>query len=87
MSWLSWVVFGAVAGWVAGLVVGSRDRRSGCIVNIVVGVLGAMLGGFIYQAITKRPWDFTFSFASFGVAVLGAIVLLAVVNLATSRRR
>ena len=87
MSWLSWIVFGALAGWVASLIVKSKDRRTGCLVNILVGILGAALGGFIYQAATKRPWNFSFSLESFGVAVLGAILLLAIVTLATSRRR
>jgi uncharacterized membrane protein YeaQ/YmgE (transglycosylase-associated protein family) len=87
MSWLSWIIFGALAGWVASLIFSSKDRRTGCLVNILVGILGAALGGFIYQAVTKRPWDFSFSLESFGVAVLGAILLLAVVTLATSRRR
>jgi uncharacterized membrane protein YeaQ/YmgE (transglycosylase-associated protein family) len=87
MSWISWIVFGALAGWVASLLVSNKDRRSGCIINIVVGVLGAALGGFIYKAITKEPWDFSFSLQSFGVAVLGSILLLAVVSLVTGRRR
>jgi uncharacterized membrane protein YeaQ/YmgE (transglycosylase-associated protein family) len=86
MSWISWIVFGALAGWVANLVIGTRDRRGGCLFNIVVGVLGAALGGFIYKAITKQPWDYSFSLESFGVAVLGSILLLAVVSLATSRK-
>ena len=50
---------------------------------MVIGILGALLAGFIYQAVTNRPWDYSFSFASFGVAVLGAILLLAIVGLAT----
>lgn len=87
MSWLSWIVFGALAGWVASLVVSSKDRRSGCLFNVVVGVLGAALGGFVYKAVTGEPWDFSFSIRSFGVAVLGSILLLAVVSLFTSRRR
>jgi uncharacterized membrane protein YeaQ/YmgE (transglycosylase-associated protein family) len=83
VGWLSWIVFGALAGWVASLIVPVRDRRSGCLFNMVIGILGALLAGFIYQAVTNRPWDYSFSFASFGVAVLGAVLLLAIVGLAT----
>ena len=47
MSWLSWIVFGGLAGWVASLVL--RDKQRGCLTNIVTGILGAVLAGFIYQ--------------------------------------
>ena len=59
MGWLSWIVFGALAGWVASLIVPVRDRRSGCLFNMVIGILGALLAGFIYQAVTDRPWDYS----------------------------
>ena len=87
MSWIAWIIFGALVGWVANLIIGGKDRRSGCLFNMVVGVLGAALGGFLYKAITKEPWDFSFSLRSFGVAVLGSVLLLAVVSLATRRKR
>lgn len=84
MSFLGWIVFGALAGWVASLVV--RDRR-GCFMNIIVGVLGAVLAGFIYQLSTGRSWSFTWSWASFGIACLGAIGLLLIVNIITGAGR
>jgi uncharacterized membrane protein YeaQ/YmgE (transglycosylase-associated protein family) len=81
-------VFGALAGWAANLVVGGRERRpQGCIVSIVVGVVGAVLGGLIYKAFTGREKLFEFNLSSFGVAVLGAIVLLAVLRLVSGSRR
>ncbi len=52
MGWFSWIVFGALAGWIASLVV--RDKR-GCLMNIIVGILGAVLAGFIYQWAAARP--------------------------------
>ncbi|TCP56597.1 putative membrane protein YeaQ/YmgE (transglycosylase-associated protein family) [Tamaricihabitans halophyticus] len=82
MGPISWIIFGALAGWAANLVVGGRDRRpQGCILSVLVGVLGAALGGFIYTAATGRDLSFSFDFTSFGVAVLGAIGLLVVVRL------
>jgi len=84
MGWFSWVIFGALAGWIASLVV--RDKR-GCIMNIIVGILGAVLAGFIYQWTTGKAWTFDWDWASFGVACLGAIGLLLVINLITGASR
>lgn len=86
MGVLSWILFGLLAGWVASAVV--RDSRPrGCFTNMATGILGALLGGFIYQLITRQPWTFAFNFASFGVAVLGAITLILIINLATRGSR
>lgn len=88
MSLLSWILFGILAGWLAAVVV--RDQRPrGCLTNMVTDILGAVIGGFVYRLATGRPWDYQFDLASFGVAVLGAIVLILLINLATmhSRRR
>lgn len=83
MSWIGWVVFGALAGWVASFVL--KDKQRGCITNMVVGILGAFLAGFIYQISTGRTWDFGWHWSSFGIAVLGALVLLLIINLVTHR--
>lgn len=86
MGVLSWILFGILAGWVASLVV--RDNRPrGCLTNMATGILGALLGGFIYQLVTRKPWTFEFNFASFGVAVLGAIALILIINAATRARK
>ncbi len=88
MGVIAWVVFGAVVGWVANVVVGGRyRRRQGCLVSILVGVVGAALGGLLYRAFTgeEKTWDF--DFPSLGVAVLGAVVLLAVLQLVQAAAR
>jgi uncharacterized membrane protein YeaQ/YmgE (transglycosylase-associated protein family) len=92
MGFIAWIVFGAIVGWVANVVVGGRDRRpQGCLVSILVGVVGAALGGLLYRALTgqEKTWDF--DFPSLGVAALGAIVLLVILrllqNLADRNRR
>ncbi|MGW4483293.1 GlsB/YeaQ/YmgE family stress response membrane protein [Amycolatopsis sp. NPDC004368] len=85
MGFFTWIVFGALVGWLANLVVGGPDRRrQGCLVSVLVGVLGAALGGFIYRLATGEQQRFEFDFPSFGVAILGAIVLLAVLRLLSS---
>jgi len=82
VGFLAWIVFGAIAGWVANIVVGGRNRRpQGCLVSIVVGVVGAALGGLVYRAFTghEKTWDF--DFPSLGVAALGAVALLVILRL------
>lgn len=84
MGFVAWVIFGAIVGWAANLVVGGRDRRrQGCLVSVLVGVVGAALGGLIYRLATgqAKTFDFDFDFPSFGVAILGAVVLLAILRL------
>lgn len=86
MGILAWVLFGIIAGWLASVVV--RDSRPrGCLTNMVTGILGALLGGFVYQLATGRSWDYRFDFPSFGVAVLGAIALILIINAVTGRGR
>jgi uncharacterized membrane protein YeaQ/YmgE (transglycosylase-associated protein family) len=80
MGLLAWIIFGALAGGVAGLITGSR--RQGCLFNIAVGVVGAFLGGFLMGFVTGRNFDISFDLRSFVVAVLGAIVLLVITGAA-----
>jgi uncharacterized membrane protein YeaQ/YmgE (transglycosylase-associated protein family) len=82
MGFFSWIIFGALAGWAANVVVGGKDRRGGCLFSVVVGVVGAALGGLIYRLVTGKDKTYDFDFPSFGVAVLGAIVLLGLMRLA-----
>ena len=77
MGILSWILFGALAGWVASLLTG-RNRRMGCLGNIIIGILGAMLGGFVVELFGGRGDITGFNWPSFGVAVLGAVILLGV---------
>lgn len=82
MGIIAWIVFGAIVGWIANIVVGGRYRqRQGCLVSVLVGVVGAALGGLLYTWITGREMTFDFDFPSFGVAALGAVVLLALLRL------
>jgi uncharacterized membrane protein YeaQ/YmgE (transglycosylase-associated protein family) len=75
-------VLGAIVGWAANLVVGGRDRRpQGCIVSILVGIAGAFLGGLAYRWSTGHALDFGWDFTSFGIALVGAVILLAVLSL------
>jgi uncharacterized membrane protein YeaQ/YmgE (transglycosylase-associated protein family) len=80
MGILSWIIFGALAGWVASMIAGT-NREMGWLENIIVGIVGAFIGGFLFSLITQQPSYMTFSFSSFVVAVIGAIVLLFILRL------
>ena len=86
LGWLSWIIFGALAGWVASLITGNRSQ-TGCLTNIIVGIVGAFLGGWVYSLITGHTLFVSWNLTAFIVAVLGAVVLLAVLNLILGRRR
>jgi uncharacterized membrane protein YeaQ/YmgE (transglycosylase-associated protein family) len=86
MGILSWLIFGAVAGWLASMIAGTNDRQ-GCLMNIIIGVVGAMVGGFVVELVTGNPFSFDWNFRSFGVAVLGAVGLLAITGWGRRRSR
>ncbi|MBK9944099.1 MAG: GlsB/YeaQ/YmgE family stress response membrane protein [Kouleothrix sp.] len=86
MGIIAWLVFGAVAGWVASMIAGTNERQ-GCLLNIIVGVVGAFIGGFVYSLLTGRQLDFGFDLTSFLVAVAGAVILLFLITSSQRRRR
>jgi uncharacterized membrane protein YeaQ/YmgE (transglycosylase-associated protein family) len=86
MGILSWLIFGAVAGWLASMIAGTNDRQ-GCLMNIIIGVVGAMVGGFVVELLTGNQFNFAWNLRSFGVAVLGAVGLLAITGWGRRRSR
>jgi uncharacterized membrane protein YeaQ/YmgE (transglycosylase-associated protein family) len=85
MGPIAWIIFGGLAGWVASIIAGTNQRQ-GCIMNIVVGVVGAVIGGAVFGFLTGQSVDFAFRPGSFVVAVIGALILLGIVNVAQRRR-
>lgn len=85
MGPIAWIIFGALAGWVASLIAGTNARQ-GCFLNIVVGIIGAFIGGAVMEFLTGRSFGIGFNPGSFIVAVIGALILLAIVNVAQRRR-
>jgi uncharacterized membrane protein YeaQ/YmgE (transglycosylase-associated protein family) len=83
MSIIGWIVLGALAGWIASIIMG-RNSRQGCITNIVVGIIGAFLGGWIFNFFGGTGVT-GFNLWSFLVAIVGAVVLLAIVGLFTRK--
>ena len=74
---LVWLVIGGVVGWLASLVM-RTDAQQGILLNIVVGIVGAFIGGLIFN---RGDINEDINLTSFLVSLVGAIVLLAIVNL------
>lgn len=83
MGLLAWIVLGALAGWLASIVM-RTDAEQGAFMNVIVGIVGAVIGGFIMQMFGASGVS-GFSLYSLLVAVGGAIVLLAVYKSFTNR--
>ncbi len=77
---ISWIIFGALAGWVASLIAGT-NREQGWLENIIVGIIGAFLGGFLFGLLTGRGTYFDWNVGSFVVSVIGAVVSLFMLRL------
>ncbi len=82
-NWLAWIVIGLIAGAVAARVVAGRGF--GCIADIVVGIAGAIIGGFLLGSLFGATGTVHF-WGSIIVAFIGAVVLLAVLKLVSGGR-
>jgi uncharacterized membrane protein YeaQ/YmgE (transglycosylase-associated protein family) len=82
---LGWIIFGAIVGWIASIIMGRNDRQ-GCLMNVIVGIIGAFIGGAVMGLLTQQQFSFGFNCGSFIVAILGAIVLLLIVGWFQRRR-
>lgn len=77
-SIISWIVFGAIAGWVANTMSGSK-QKNGCIANVVIGLTGAVIGGILGSIIFDN--DVTkWSLSGFVLSVAGALLLLFLIR-------
>jgi len=76
MSILIWIVFGALVGWVASMIVGSEG---GLIWDVIAGIVGSLLGGWLMSFLGKGGVT-GFNMYSFLVALLGAVVLITIVR-------
>lgn len=79
MGLLSWIVVGAIAGWLAGKLV--KGQGFGCLGNIIVGVIGGLVGGFLASALFNVPDAVNgFNLTSILVALLGAVIVVVVIH-------
>jgi uncharacterized membrane protein YeaQ/YmgE (transglycosylase-associated protein family) len=77
-----WLVVGGVIGWIASLLM-RTDAQQGILLNVVVGIIGAALAGFVISPLLGIPTinQDAFSLGALLVSLLGAVILLAIVNL------
>jgi uncharacterized membrane protein YeaQ/YmgE (transglycosylase-associated protein family) len=87
MGIILYIVFGALIGWIASMIMG-RNAEQGALGNIIVGIIGAFIGSWIMGLFGSSGVSLAnFSLRTFLVALLGAIVLLFIVNLFRRSRR
>jgi uncharacterized membrane protein YeaQ/YmgE (transglycosylase-associated protein family) len=82
MNFIVWLVVGGLIGWVASMIM-RTNAQQGMVLNVVVGIVGALLGGLLLAPLfgTGTINSSDFSAAGLGVSLLGAVILLAIVNL------
>jgi uncharacterized membrane protein YeaQ/YmgE (transglycosylase-associated protein family) len=82
MNFIIWLVVGGLLGWVASLIM-KTDGQQGIFLNVVVGIVGAMLAGWFISPMVGAGTinEGSFSLGSLVVSLLGAVILLAIVNL------
>jgi uncharacterized membrane protein YeaQ/YmgE (transglycosylase-associated protein family) len=78
MEIILWIVFGGLVGWIASLIM-KTDPQQGIVLNIVVGIVGAVIGGWLMNLFGQSAVT-GFNFYSFIVAFLGAVVLIFIVK-------
>ena len=87
MNFLIWLIVGGIIGWVASLIM-KRDAQQGILLNVIVGIVGSFLGGFLIAPLlgsgTANSGDF--SVMGLVASLIGAVILLAIVNLFTRGR-
>ena len=74
-SIIGWLIIGGLAGWIASMIAGTNAQQ-GWLMNIVVGILGAFIGGFLFSLLTGADFMGGFNVVTLVVATLGAVVLL-----------
>ena len=78
MGIILWIIFGALVGWIASLIMGT-DQKQGALLNIIVGIVGALIGGWLMSFFGEGGIS-GFNLYSFVVALIGAVVLITIVK-------
>jgi uncharacterized membrane protein YeaQ/YmgE (transglycosylase-associated protein family) len=82
---ISWIVFGLLAGAIAKFIMPGKDP-GGCLGTTLIGIFGAVIGGFIGNELLDIGTVTGFNLPSLGIAILGAIILLLLYRLLLQRR-
>lgn len=81
---LAWIIIGGIAGWLASIVMGT-NRRQGCLTDIIVGIVGGIIGGFVLDQLGVAGKVTGFNISSIIVAFIGAVILLGLLRLVQRR--
>jgi uncharacterized membrane protein YeaQ/YmgE (transglycosylase-associated protein family) len=84
MNIIAWLIIGALAGWLASIIAGTNAQQ-GWLMNIIVGILGAFVGGFLYSTLFNVPFAAGFDLLTVVVATLGAVLLLLIYRAVSGR--
>lgn len=86
MGFIAYLIVGGIVGWLASIIMG-RNNQMGIILNVVVGIIGAFLGGLLISPLVGvGTIDDGLTVGSFLVSLIGAIILLAIVGLFTGKK-
>ena len=85
LSLLSWIIVGALAGWIASMIM-KTDAQMGALANIVAGIVGAIVGGWVVGLFGVQVTDGAFNVASILTAILGACIVIAIVKAMSGRQ-
>lgn len=78
---IGWILIGLIAGWLAGKI--SRGEGYGCVADIILGLVGSLLGGWIFTRLGIFGGGFIYSLAA---ATLGAVIVVSIVHLIAGKR-
>lgn len=85
MSIIVWIIVGGLAGWIASMIMG-KDAQMGVVANVIVGIIGALLGGWLLGLLGVQVADGEFNLMSILSAIIGACVLLFILGLVGGKR-
>jgi uncharacterized membrane protein YeaQ/YmgE (transglycosylase-associated protein family) len=74
MNFILWIIFGAVAGWLASIIM-KTDRQQGLLMDIILGIVGAFIGGFVMNMFGSAGVT-GFNLYSLIVAIIGAVIVI-----------
>ncbi len=74
MGPITWIIFGALAGWLTSKLAGTDDEQ-GWLMNIVLGIIGAIVGGFLWRLIADGDFEMGFNIGSLIVAIIAGLIV------------
>ena len=86
MGIIAWILLGALAGWITSKIAGT-DAEQGWLMNIVLGIAGALVGGFVWGLVTDGEVDLGFNIGSLLIAIVGGLIISYLARFITGGNR